>query len=157
MSQPGLHLRRRPKTTASCLHPRRDGIIPLRVECVTLDIEGLHLRVADLDALRVAAGIKLASDRQAGPGRGGGDQFDDCFAAGQGLASPGLSDVAEQPVLSSRAGGIYPRALLEPYLKLSLHTAPDVRPLTCRNPQWAKRFGAPRTTRANHFRAPFGR
>src|ERR1019366_9681449 len=100
--QPSSGLRRRPKTTASSLHPRRDGIIPLRVECVTLDIEGLHLRVADLDALRVAAGIKLASYRQASLGRGGGDQFDDCFAAGQGLASPGLSDVAEQPVLDPR-------------------------------------------------------
>jgi nucleoside diphosphate kinase len=35
--------------------------------------------------------------------------------------------------------------------------APDVRSLTCRNPQWAKRFGLLRTTRANHSRTPFGR
>ena len=69
------------------------------MECVTLDIEGHHFGVADLDALRVVACIKLTSDRQASPGRGGRDQFDHRFSAGQGFAPPGLSNVAEQPML----------------------------------------------------------
>ena len=56
------------------------------MECVALDIEGFHLRVTDLDTLRVVACIKLASHRQASPGRGGGNQFDHRFAADQELA-----------------------------------------------------------------------
>ena len=92
-------LRQCPKTTASGRCPRRDGIIPFRMECVALDIEGHHLRVADLDALRIVACIKLASHRQASPGRGGRDQFDHCFPAGQGFSPPGLGDVAKQPML----------------------------------------------------------
>src|SRR5450631_4188358 len=95
----GRDLGRRAKTTASRGHSWRYGIIPLRMEWVTLDVQGLHLVVADLDALRVAACIQLASHSQACPGRGGGDQFDYRFAAGQGLAASGLGDVAEQPVL----------------------------------------------------------
>ena len=74
-------------------------LIPFRMECVALDIEGHHLRVADLDALRIVACIKLASHRQASPGRGGRDQFDHCFPAGQGFSPPGLGDVAKQPML----------------------------------------------------------
>src|ERR1019366_6505085 len=104
------NLRRRAKTTASSWRSRRYGIVPLRMECITRDVEGLHLRVADLDALRVAARIQLAAHGQASRGRGGGNQFDHCFATGQGLASPGLSDVAEQPVLDlvplQRAWGV---------------------------------------------------
>ena len=32
-------------------------------------------------------------------------------------------------MLASRAGESHPRALLEPYVNLSIHTAPDVRPV----------------------------
>src|SRR5947209_18796609 len=77
--------------------------------------------------------------------------------ADQRLAAPIHGDECEQTVLSSRPGESHPQALLEPYLKLSLHTAPDVRSLTCRNPQWAKRLGLPRTTRENHSLEPLGR
>jgi len=34
--------------------------------------------------------------------------------------------------LASRPGESHPQALLEPCLNLSVHTAPDVRPLTCK-------------------------
>ena len=68
------------------------------MECVALDIECHHLRVADLDAFRVDPRIELASHRQTSPGRGGGNQVDHRFAAGQRLAAPGLGDVAEQTV-----------------------------------------------------------
>src|SRR5258708_22953591 len=95
---PTTPLRRRAKTTASGWSSRRDRIIPLRMECVTLDIEGFHLCVSDLDTLRVVTCIKLASHRQASPGRGGGNQFDHRFAADQRSSSPGLGNMAEQPM-----------------------------------------------------------
>src|SRR5664279_4596629 len=69
------------------------------MECVTLDIEGCHLRFADLDTRRVGACIQFAAHRQAGLGRGGSDQFHDGLAARQGLAPPCLGDVAKQLVL----------------------------------------------------------
>ena len=69
------------------------------MECVALDIEGFHLRLADLDSLWVIACIKLASHRQASLGRGGGNEFDHRFAADRRSSSPGLGNVAEQPML----------------------------------------------------------
>ena len=57
---------------------------------------------------------------------------------------------------ASRAGESHPRALPEPYVNLSAHTAPSVRPWPYRSGQWANRSGDERTTRASQFRAPFG-
>ena len=37
--------------------------------------------------------------------------------------------------LASRAGDSHPHALPEPYVTLSSHTAPDVRPFACRKRQ----------------------
>ena len=45
-----------------------------------------------------------------------------------GVASPFGGTVP----LASRPGEFHPQALLEPCLNLSVHTAPDVRPLTCK-------------------------
>src|SRR5271165_2050254 len=127
------------------------------MERVTGDVETVHLSSADLDAFVVGAGVERALDPQTGLGRRRADQLDDGKAIGERPAAPALGDVAEQPVLSSRPGEFHPRALLEPYVKLSLHTAPDVRPPTRRNPQWAKRLVLARITPANHSRAPLGR
>jgi hypothetical protein len=106
--------------------------------------------------LGVAVLIQFATYRKTGFSRGGGDELNNREAADERLAPPRLSDVAEHAVLSSRAGEFPPRALPEPHVNLSIHTASDVRPLTCRNSQWAKRLGLARTTRANQSRAPFG-
>ena len=57
---------------------------------------------------------------------------------------------------ASRAGELHPRALPEPYVNLSAHTAPSVRPWPYRSGQWANRSGDDRTTRASQSRAPFG-
>lgn len=57
---------------------------------------------------------------------------------------------------ASRAGESHPRALPEPYVSLSTHTAPSVRPLPCTSDQWANRSGDVRITRASQSRAPFG-
>ena len=59
--------------------------------------------------------------------------------------------------LASRPGEFHPQALLEPCLNHSVHTAPDVRPLTCSMRQGANRAGFARCIRANQSRAPFGR
>ncbi len=56
--------------------------------------------------------------------------------------------------VASRAGESHPHALPEPYVSLSAHTAPDVRPPTYSRRQWTKRAGWARTTRANQSRAP---
>ena len=80
-------------------------------------------------------------------------------AAGMVLTEPGLAGIVAavkegritfQRILSytlnsitkkvaSRAGESHPHALPEPYVTLSSHTAPDVRPFACRKRQWAKR------------------
>jgi hypothetical protein len=69
------------------------------MERITPDIQRGHFFVANLDPLRVNLRIKFASHRQASLGRGGGDQFHYRQPAGQRGATPGLRDVAEQPVL----------------------------------------------------------
>src|SRR5271166_4941161 len=127
------------------------------MELIAGDVEGFHLGLADPDALAVGARVEHAIHFQAGLGRGGADQLDHGEASGERPAAPVLRDVAKRPVLSSRAGEFHPHALLEPYVSLSTHTAPDVRPATYRNSQWAKRFGLARTTRANQSLAPLGR
>ena len=75
--------------------PTYNSLLPL--ECVSLDIECHHLRVTDLDTLWVVARIELASHRQTGPGRGGGNQLDHRFTAGQRLAGDGMSLSADRP------------------------------------------------------------
>ena len=98
-----------------------------------LDVESGHLGVGDLDAFRIVTFIEATSDREPCVRSGAGDQLDDDQVADQWLAAPVLRDEGKQPMLSSRAGEFPPRALLEPYLKLSLHTAPDVRSPTRRS------------------------
>ena len=83
----------------------------------------------------------------ADPVRHGGDVEVDVLA-GVGLALP----VQRQ---ASRAGEFHPHALPEPYVSLSAHTAPSVRPAACRSCQWANRPGDVRITRASQSRAPF--
>jgi hypothetical protein len=41
----------------------------------------------------------------------------------------------------SRAAGLHRRALSEPYVRLSPHTAPTIQPRPCSRPQWANRPG----------------
>jgi len=58
---------------------------------------------------------------------------------------------------ASGAGESHPRALPEPYVNLSAHTAPSVRPLAYRSFQCAKSPGEVLITRASQSRALFGR
>ena len=118
------------------------------MERVAGEVDGSQLSIGDFDPLRIL---------ETGVGRRRANQLDDCAIAAQWLAPPIDGDEREQAMLSSRAEEFHPRALPEPYLNLSIHTAPDVRPPTCRNLQWTKRFGLMRTTRSNQSRAPLGR
>ena len=98
--------------TASRRRSGHDGIVPLRVEFVARDIEGVHLGVADLDPLRVGTRIKLAAYLQTGLRGRRGDQFDHGEPTGQRLAAPGLGNMAEQAVLDPRLRGDKPCSTL---------------------------------------------
>src|SRR4051795_6479614 len=74
-----------------------------------------------------------------------------------GPPEPVLLAADYQAHLASRAGESHPHALPEPYVTLSRHTAPDVRPFPCRKRQCANRCGLPRMPRASQSLAPLGR
>ena len=69
------------------------------MECVALDVEGLHLGIADFDALLVGRGVERALDFQAGFGRCRSNQLDYGHAIDEWSPAPSLRDVAEQAVL----------------------------------------------------------
>ena len=58
---------------------------------------------------------------------------------------------------ASRAVEFHHRALTEPYVSLSTHTAPSIRPFAYKSRQWGKSPGVRLTTWASHVRARFGR
>src|SRR5260370_21389505 len=58
---------------------------------------------------------------------------------------------------ASRAAEFRHRALSEPYVSLSTHTAPSIRPFAYKSRQWGKSPGVRLTTPASHVRARFGR
>src|SRR3954464_5546615 len=133
------------------------AVVPFTMKLVPLEGQFSKLLVRHLEPGFVGILVQLGPKVEPGFGGRAADQIDHDLAADERLAPPVVGDVAEHPMLASRAGESPPHALLEPYVNLSIHTAPDVRPLTCRNPQWTKRFGLLRTTRVNHSLAPFGR
>jgi hypothetical protein len=69
------------------------------MERVALDVEGLHLGIADFDALLVGRGVERALDFQAGFCRRRSNQLDYRHAIDEWSPAPGLRDVAEQAVL----------------------------------------------------------
>src|SRR3954452_17712798 len=76
-----------------------DGVVPLRVELVALDIEARHLLVANLDPLRIAPRVQHAVHCQPARRRSRGNQIHDGRMADERAASPSLGDVAEQAML----------------------------------------------------------
>src|SRR5271163_575505 len=83
------------RLTPSCRHqlPR------IALERVAVDVEGLHLGIANLDALLVGARVERTLDLQASLGRGRRNQLDDGQSVRQRSATPALRDMAEQAVL----------------------------------------------------------
>ena len=62
----------------------RDGVVPLAVELVPGDRQGVDLGLGVVDAGGVGAGVQLGTDGEPGGGAGGADQVDDDLMAGQG-------------------------------------------------------------------------
>ena len=65
----------------------RDGVVPLSVEVVAGDREGVDLFFGVLDADGVGAGVEFGADGEPGGGAGGTDEVDDDLVAGQRPAS----------------------------------------------------------------------
>ena len=63
-------------------------------------------------------------------------------------------DRPQRRVMSSRPEDSHLRALPDPYVNLSIDTAPDVRPFPWQSRQWAKSIGFARRSRSNQSRAP---
>src|SRR5712671_5345325 len=57
-------------------------------------------------------------------------------------------------LLSSGPEDFHLRALPEPYVNLSIHTAPIVRPFPWHSDQWARSLGFARRNRSNQSLAP---
>src|SRR6266446_100932 len=118
--------------------------------------------VAELDEglAQVGAMINAVGEEMAQPGKQLVDGLDDKPGTIAILDIGGVHLSTDQQTgsighnVASRAGESHPHALPEPYVSLSAHTAPDVRPPTYSRRQWTKRAGWARTTRANQSRAP---
>jgi hypothetical protein len=67
------------------------------------------------------------------------------------VARPGARELI---FMSSRPEASHLRALPDPYVNLSIHTAPDVRPFPWQSCQWANSVGFTRRSRSNQSRAP---
>jgi CheY-like chemotaxis protein len=66
----------------------------------------------------------------------------------------GMSGIELRRQLSSGPGDFHLRALPEPYVNLSIHTAPIVQPLPWHSDQWARSVGFARRNRSNQSLAP---
>src|SRR4029077_16193078 len=83
------------------LLPWRDGVVPVALEGMALNVEGSHFSIADFDALGVEALVNVASDGKAGIGGSGADQLDDDVVADERFAAPVLGDVGKEAVLDA--------------------------------------------------------
>ena len=81
--------------------PWTDGVVPVAMEGIALDVDGGHFGIADLDAFRVNVLVDVAGDGEAGVGRGGADQLDDDLVADERFAAPVLRDVGKEAVLDA--------------------------------------------------------
>jgi hypothetical protein len=71
------------------------------MEIGSLDVEGYHVGIGDLDTFFVGPRIEFALHLQAGLGFGRADQFEDDLTRDQRFAVPILGDVANQAMFSS--------------------------------------------------------
>ena len=81
--------------------PWRDGVVPVALEGMSLNVEGSHFGIADFDAFGIEALVDVASDGEAGTGGGGADQLDDDVVADKRFAAPVLGDVGKEAMLDA--------------------------------------------------------
>jgi hypothetical protein len=81
--------------------PRRDGVVPVALEGMALNVEGSHFGIGDLNSFRIEAVVDVAGDGEAGIGGSGADQLDNDLVADQWLATPVLGDVGKEAVLDA--------------------------------------------------------
>ena len=82
----------------------RDGVVPLGVECVALDVEFGHLLIGGFHAFRIKVAIDLAAKLEPGFGCGAADQLNNHLVADQRLSALILRDVGEQPGVGRKDG-----------------------------------------------------
>ena len=81
--------------------PWTDGVVPVALEVMALNVEGSHFGIADFDALGIAALVNVASDSEVGIGGSGADQLYDDVVADERFAAPVLGDVGKEAVLDA--------------------------------------------------------
>ena len=75
--------------------PRPDGVVPIPVEVMPLDVEGEHFFFGDFDVFGIFSLVDFRADAKPGFRRGGGDEADDGRQTGQRLTAPVHADVGE--------------------------------------------------------------
>ena len=86
--------------TISFLLAWEDGVIPLSVEGVPLEMELLQGLLRDFDPSWIRVLIQLAYNCQPRRGRRGRNEVHHHFVAHEGLPAPVLTDEGEQPMLA---------------------------------------------------------
>ena len=96
----GLELVRQQVNKSPLSTVRVDGVVPVSMEAVRVEIKGGHLSIRDVLAFRVGAAVELTPHAKAGRGAGAADQIDDHRQTHQRLAPPVGADVGKEPVLN---------------------------------------------------------
>ena len=121
----------------------KQRVVPVAVELGAPDIQGRHVRWADLDTGRTDVRVTVAIDLQSGAGGSGADQVDDGRQAGQRLAAPVPADERAQPVLDPvpLAGAGRQMAYADLEVKLAGELLASVAPpsTTAPGPRWNRR------------------
>src|SRR5438309_6519259 len=79
----------------------RDGVVPIALEGIALNVEGSHFGIGDFDTFWIEALVDVASDGEAGLGGSGADQLNDDVVADERLAAPVLGDVGKEAMLDA--------------------------------------------------------
>src|SRR5437763_9120116 len=79
----------------------RDGVVPIVLEGIALNVEGSHFGIGDFDTFWIEALVDVASDGEAGRGGSGADQLNDDVVADERLAAPVLGDVGREGMLGA--------------------------------------------------------
>jgi len=74
-------------------------VVPISADIMALDIDVVHVGVADFDAGGIGVGVDLGLDLEAGFRGGRGDQLDDGLIADEGLSTSVLGDEREEAML----------------------------------------------------------